>query len=43
MLTERDKIHLQRLLEKYDKSKFELLRPPPEIYEVTIPCIFYNI
>ena len=41
MLTDRNKKHLEKLLEKFN---FNHLRPPPQIYEINIPCIskFYS-
>lgn len=35
MLTERDKVHLQKLLQLYS---FTDLQPSPEIFELDIPC-----
>lgn len=36
MLTDRDRIHLEKLLEIYT---FTHLRPSPEVYEINIPGI----
>lgn len=36
MLNDLEKNHLNKLLDRYS---FEYLRPPPEVYEITIPGI----